>query len=105
MAFLVWPSAQGSFLAKVARPVLRAAPRGRARWSRHLLLCSTLRLGMVYERGAPHYRGHFAYRTEVAALNVDKISPGLELDTLVAEQVFGWKNVHKQGHSLRQETR
>jgi len=55
---------------------------------------------MVYERGAPHDRGHFAYCTEVAALNVDKISPGPELDTLVAEQVFGWKNVHRHQDAL-----
>jgi len=36
----------------------------------------------------------------VAALNVDKISPGPELDTLVAEQVFGWKNVHRHQGTL-----
>ena len=28
----------------------------------------------------------------MVALNVDKISPGPELDTIVAEEVFGWKN-------------
>jgi hypothetical protein len=36
----------------------------------------------------------------MVALNVDKVSPGPELDTLVAEQVFGWKNVHRHQGAL-----
>ena len=31
---------------------------------------------------------------------LDKIPPGAQLDTLTAEKVFGWKNVHKHGGSL-----
>jgi hypothetical protein len=27
---------------------------------------------------------------------LDKVLPGLKLDALTAEKVFGWKNVHKQ---------
>ncbi len=29
--------------------------------------------------------------------NIDKIPPGRELDALVAENVMGWKNVHRHG--------
>jgi hypothetical protein len=36
----------------------------------------------------------------VAALNVDKIPPGPDLDALVAERVFGWKNVHRHQGGL-----
>ena len=30
----------------------------------------------------------------------DKIPPGLELDALTAQRVFGWKNVHKHDGAL-----
>jgi hypothetical protein len=30
----------------------------------------------------------------------DKFPPGLELDALTAQKVFGWKNVHKHGGAL-----
>jgi hypothetical protein len=31
---------------------------------------------------------------------IDKIPPGLKLDALTAEKVFGWKNVHKREVAL-----
>jgi hypothetical protein len=31
---------------------------------------------------------------------IDKIPPGLKLDALTAEKVFGWKNVHKHEGAL-----
>jgi hypothetical protein len=58
-------------------------------------LCFALRPSVVLGGGSPHDCGHFAYCTEVATLNVDKIPPGPDLDAVAAEQVFGWKNVHR----------
>ena len=31
---------------------------------------------------------------------IDKVPPGLKLDALTAEKVFGWKNVHKHENGL-----
>jgi hypothetical protein len=36
----------------------------------------------------------------IARSSVDKIPPGLQLDALTAEKVFGWTNVHKHEDSL-----
>jgi len=40
------------------------------------------------------------YSQVMAQSTVDKIAPGLKLDALTAEKVFGWKNVHKHEGSL-----
>jgi hypothetical protein len=55
---------------------------------------------MVFERSCSRHRGYSVYSAEMATLNVDKISPGPELDALVAENVFGWKIVHKYQGAL-----
>ena len=94
LALSVWPFAQGSLLAAPIAPICDDVGLRGGRWPRDILLRVAVWVRMVRRRGSSHHRGPPVCYTEVATLRaIDKVSPGPDLDALIAEDVFGWGNV------------
>ena len=95
------PLSQGSLLAASLAPICRDVGLRGARWPRDILLRVAVWFRMVCGCGSYHHREHPVCCTEVATLRaIDKVSPGPDLDALIAEDVFGWRNVHRHQGAL-----
>ena len=94
LAVSVWSLAQGSIFAAPLAPICGDARSRGGRWPRALVLRVAVWVRMVCGCGSYHHRKPPVCCTEVATLRaIDKVSPGPDLDALIAEDVFGWGNV------------
>ena len=94
LALSVWQFAQGGILAAPLAPIYSDARSRDGRWPRDILLRVAVWVRMVCGCGSYHHRKPPVCCTEVATLRaIDKVSPGPDLDALIAEDVFGWGNV------------